>query len=265
MEPLLLEEIIEVRLRNRGDKMIKVNDLTKIYGEGNIAVRALDQISFQVKEGEFVAIMGPSGSGKSTLMNTLGCLDTPTEGDYKIDGTSVSKLSNKELAQIRNRKIGFIFQTFNLLPRLSALKNVEQPMIYKGVSRKNREKKAAEALTDVGLGNRLNHKPTELSGGQKQRVAIARSLVNDPQIILADEPTGNLDSETEKDILEILTRFNRDGITIVMVTHDRKVAHYAERIVHFKDGQIVKEEKVAREDRLGIGRDVSGGEEGEAS
>ena len=245
--------------------MIKVKDLSKIYGEGEIAVKALDKISFQVEEGEFVAIMGPSGSGKSTLMNTLGCLDTPTEGDYKIDGISVSKLSNKELARIRNKKIGFIFQTFNLLPRLSAIKNVEQPMIYKGVSKKDRKKKAAEALTDVGLGNRLNHKPNELSGGQKQRVAIARSLVNDPQIILADEPTGNLDSETEKDILEILTRFNRRGITIVMVTHDRKVAHYAQRIVHFKDGQIVEEEKVAKEDRLGIDRVRAGGEAGEAS
>jgi putative ABC transport system ATP-binding protein len=186
--------------------------------------------------------MGPSGSGKSTLMNVIGCLDKPTAGKYFLDGTNVSELSPKKLAHIRNRKIGFIFQTFNLLPRLSALKNVEQPMIYSGINRKERLKIAKKALTDVGLENRVDHKPSELSGGQRQRVAIARSLVNKPQIILADEPTGNLDSKSEEDILSILQSLNQKDITIVMVTHDTKVAHHAHRIVHFKDGKLVKEE-----------------------
>ncbi len=229
--------------------MIKVDDLTKVYGKGEIAVEALKKVSFSVKEGEFVAIMGPSGSGKSTLMNILGCLDTPTSGDYILSGTNVSKMSDKELAQTRNRKIGFIFQTFNLLPRLSALKNVEQPMIYKGVSRKKREEIARLVLTDVGLGERVDHRPNELSGGQRQRVAIARALVNDPDIVLADEPTGNLDTKSEEDILNILTELNKKGITIVMVTHDEYVAHYAHRIVHFQDGEIVKEQ-TARGARL---------------
>lgn len=225
--------------------MIKVDELTKIYGNGELAVEALKKISFTVGKGEFVAIMGPSGSGKSTLMNILGCLDTPTSGDYILSGTNVSKMTDKELAGIRNRKIGFIFQTFNLLPRLTALKNVEQPMIYKGVSRKQREEIASNVLTDVGLGERMDHRPNELSGGQRQRVAIARALVNDPDIILADEPTGNLDTKSEEDILDILTGLNKRGITIVMVTHDEHVAHYAHRIVHFQDGEIIKEQ-VAR-------------------
>jgi len=229
--------------------MIKVDNLTKVYGKGEIAVEALKKVSFTVKEGEFVAIMGPSGSGKSTLMNILGCLDTPTSGDYILGGTNVSKMSDKELARTRNRKIGFIFQTFNLLPRLSALKNVEQPMIYKGVGRKEREEVACRVLTDVGLGERVDHRPNELSGGQRQRVAIARALVNDPDIVLADEPTGNLDTKSEEDILDILTGLNEKGITIVMVTHDEYVAHYAHRIVHFQDGEIVKEQ-TARGARL---------------
>ncbi|MFW5971857.1 MAG: ABC transporter ATP-binding protein [Bacillota bacterium] len=223
--------------------MIKVSNLTKIYGQGDIAVEALKSISFSVEEGEFVAVMGPSGSGKSTLMNILGCLDTPTGGDYVLSGTNVSQMTDKQLAKIRNRKIGFIFQTFNLLLRLTALKNVEQPMIYKGVSRKEREKIGKKVLTDVGLGDRVDHRPNELSGGQRQRVAIARALVNDPDIILADEPTGNLDSKSEEDILKILTGLNEKGITIVMVTHDENVAHHAHRIVHFQDGEIVREEK----------------------
>ncbi|MFW6306036.1 MAG: ABC transporter ATP-binding protein [Bacillota bacterium] len=223
--------------------MIKVSNLTKIYGQGDIAVEALKSISFSVEEGEFVAVMGPSGSGKSTLMNILGCLDTPTGGDYVLSGTNVSQMTDKQLAKIRNRKIGFIFQTFNLLLRLTALKNVEQPMIYKGVSRKEREKIGKQVLTDVGLGDRVDHRPNELSGGQRQRVAIARALVNDPDIILADEPTGNLDSKSEEDILKILTGLNEKGITIVMVTHDENVAHHAHRIVHFQDGEIVREEK----------------------
>lgn len=226
--------------------MIKVDNLTKIYGSGEIAVEALKQVSFTVKEGEFVAIMGPSGSGKSTLMNILGCLDTPTSGDYILSGTNVSKMTDKELAKTRNRKIGFIFQTFNLLPRLTSLKNVEQPMIYKGIGKKEREEIATRVLTDVGLGERVDHRPNELSGGQRQRVAIARALVNDPDIILADEPTGNLDTKSEEDILDILTALNDKGITIVMVTHDEHVAHYAHRIVHFQDGEIIREEATRR-------------------
>ena len=222
--------------------MIAVNNLSKIYGKGEIAVKALDNISFQVKEGEFVAVMGPSGSGKSTLMNILGCLDRPTEGIYILDQTDVSKMSDQELARIRNLKVGFIFQTYNLLARLTALRNVEQPMIYKGITRKTRYKLAQQALTDVGLADRLNHKPAELSGGQRQRVAIARALVNQPQIILADEPTGNLDSKSGEEILKILTGLNQQGITIVMVTHDQKVASHAHRLVYFRDGRIIREE-----------------------
>ncbi len=245
--------------------MIRVVNLSKIYGKGEIAIRALDDISFEVKKGEFVAIMGPSGSGKSTLMNILGCLDTPDSGEYILDNTRVSELSDKKLAKIRNGKIGFIFQTYNLLPRLSAQKNVEQPMIYKGTSRKDRQIRSKKVLEDVGLGKRLDHKPSELSGGQRQRVAIARSLVNDPQIILADEPTGNLDSESEKDILKILTRLNKTGITVIMVTHDRKVAHYSEKIVHFKDGKIIREEKIDIPQHLELDLDKAGGGRDEIS
>lgn len=224
--------------------MIEVRGLTKTYGKGEIAVQALRDISFHVKKGEFVAIMGPSGSGKSTLMNILGCLDTPTKGEYFLDDILVSEMKDRKLAHIRNQKIGFIFQTYNLLPRFSALKNVELPMIYKGVFRRKRQQISKQCLEAVGLGDRLRHKPAELSGGQRQRVAIARALVNDPRIILADEPTGNLDSKSEEDILKIMHRLNDQGITIVMVTHDEMVARHAERIVHFRDGQIVKEERV---------------------
>ncbi|MFW6256955.1 MAG: ABC transporter ATP-binding protein [Bacillota bacterium] len=234
--------------------VIEVNNLNKVYGVGDVAVGALKDVSFSVTKGEFVAVMGPSGSGKSTLLNLLGCFDTPTEGDYFLDGTDVKELSDKELARIRNRKIGFIFQSYNLLPRFSALKNVEQPMIYKGVRGRERLKTAREALEKVGLGDRMDHKPNELSGGQRQRVAIARSLVNDPRIILADEPTGNLDSGTENEILEVMVDLNLQGITIVMVTHERVVAEHAERILHFKDGKLMREEKL-------IGND--GGDSGE--
>ncbi|MCF8001491.1 MAG: ABC transporter ATP-binding protein [Halanaerobiales bacterium] len=222
--------------------MINIKRLDKVYGSGEIAVKALNEVTLNVKPGEFLAIMGPSGSGKSTLMNILGCLDKPTKGEYYLDGTKVSALTQQELAHIRNLKIGFVFQTFNLLPRLSALKNVEQPMIYSGIKRRERLKIAEEALTAVGLKDRIDHTPSELSGGQRQRVAIARSLVNNPQIILADEPTGNLDSKSEEDILDILKSLNNKGITIVMVTHDTSVAHHAHRIVHFKDGKLIKEE-----------------------
>ncbi len=222
--------------------MINIKKMDKVYGTGEIAVNALQAVDLNVKVGEFLAIMGPSGSGKSTLMNILGCLDKPTKGEYYLDGTNVSALSQKKLAHIRNLKIGFVFQTFNLLPRLSALKNVEQPMIYSGINRKERYKIAKKALTAVGLENRIDHRPSELSGGQRQRVAIARALVNNPQIILADEPTGNLDSKSEEDILNILKSLNDKGITVVMVTHDNSVAHHAHRIVHFKDGKLIKEE-----------------------
>jgi putative ABC transport system ATP-binding protein len=239
--------------------MIEVNNMTKVYGKGEIAIKALNDISLEVEQGEFVAIMGPSGSGKSTLMNMLGCLDTPTDGDYFLDGTIVSSLSEKKLAKTRNQKIGFIFQTYNLLPRLTAKKNVEQPMIYKGTPRKERDKIASDALADVGLGDRLEHKPSELSGGQRQRVAIARALVNDPQIILADEPTGNLDTESEEDILNILLDLNNKGITIVMVTHDKKVAHYAHRIVHFRDGKLIRQEYIDEDSRI---TSIAGGESG---
>jgi putative ABC transport system ATP-binding protein len=239
--------------------MIDVKNMTKVYGKGEIAVKALNKVSFEVKKGEFVAIMGPSGSGKSTLMNMLGCLDTPTDGEYFLDKTLVSQLSEKELAKIRNQKIGFIFQTYNLLPRLTAIKNVIQPMIYKGTLRKERYKIAEKALISVGLKDRLNHKPSELSGGQRQRVAIARALVNDPQIILADEPTGNLDTESEEDILNILLALNEKDITIVMVTHDENVAHYAHRIVHFRDGKLIREEFIDEQSRLKSLRGVKSG------
>lgn len=241
--------------------MIYVENLSKVYGKGEIAVHALKNISFQVNEGEFVAIMGPSGSGKSTLMNILGCLDSPTDGIYQLAGVDVSEMKSRELANVRNERIGFIFQTFNLLPRFTAMKNVELPMIYNGVRKSKRREKAEKALQSVGLGNRIDHKPSELSGGQRQRVAIARSLVNDPEIILADEPTGNLDSKSEAEILKILCELNESGITVVMVTHDRKVAEHAHRIVNFKDGEIVKEEVV------GPGREqaTGGGEMGETS
>ncbi|MFW5999356.1 MAG: ABC transporter ATP-binding protein [Halanaerobiaceae bacterium] len=224
--------------------VIRVKNLTKIYGKGDIAVEALKDVSFDVETGEFLAVMGPSGSGKSTLLNLLGCLDTPTEGEYYLDGSPVSERSEKELARIRNRKIGFIFQSYNLLPRFSALKNVEQPMIYKGVRGRERTETARRALEKVGLGDRLDHRPNELSGGQRQRVAIARSLVNEPRIILADEPTGNLDTDTEAEILEVMEKLNNQGITIVMVTHEQAVAAHAHRIIHFRDGRLVREEEI---------------------
>lgn len=224
--------------------VIAVDNLNKVYGSGEIAVEALQEVSFTIEKGEFVAIMGPSGSGKSTLMNLLGCLDTPTSGSYCLDGRDISQNSERELAYIRNEKLGFIFQSYNLLPRFSAVKNVEQPMIYKGVAKSKRKEIAIQALKDVGLGDRLDHTPPELSGGQCQRVAIARSLVNDPQIILADEPTGNLDTESEKEILEIMHRLNEREITIVMVTHEPPVAKHSDRILHFKDGQLVGAEEV---------------------
>ncbi len=219
-------------------QVIQVREITKIYRMGAVEVPALRGVSFDVARGELIAIMGPSGSGKSTLMNILGCLDRPTAGEYLLDGQLVSQLNDDQLAGIRNRKVGFVFQSFNLLPRMTALANVELPLRYAGMLSGTREK-AQAALEAVGLGDRLMHKPSELSGGQQQRVAIARALVNNPAIILADEPTGNLDTRSGQEIMGLLVTLNRDqGTTIVLVTHDPEIAAYAERVIHIRDGQI---------------------------
>lgn len=224
--------------------MIEIRNLTKIYKMGETEVRALDGISLSIAEKEFVAIVGPSGSGKSTLMNILGCLDIPTEGSYELDGQEVSQCNDNQLAEIRNRKIGFIFQNFNLLSKLNAIENVELPLIYIGVGSKERKAKAIEALKKVGLEQRVHHKPSELSGGQQQRVAIARALVTNPPFILADEPTGNLDSKTGKEVLQMLKDLHAKGNTIVLITHDDSIAKEAERVVRIKDGKIVMDGEV---------------------
>lgn len=221
-----------------GDRLIQIDHLTKVYQLGEVDVHALRGVSLHVTKGEFVAIMGASGSGKSTFMNILGCLDKPTKGTYILEGIDVGKLSRDELASIRNRKIGFVFQGFNLLSRTSAIENVELPMFYSTVSNKLRKAKAIEALGKVGLGDRLHHYPNQLSGGQQQRVAIARSLVNDPSIILADEPTGNLDSRTSVEVMGIFQELNGHGITVILVTHEPDIAQFAKRHVVFKDGKI---------------------------
>jgi len=220
------------------DAIIVVRNLKREYTMGSETVRALRGVDFTIRRNEFVAIMGPSGSGKSTLMNLIGCLDSPSEGEYWLNGHRVSELGDDELARIRNREIGFVFQTFNLLPRASALQNVELPMIYAGFSAKERRKAAEDALTRVGLGDRMGHRPNELSGGQRQRVAIARALVNNPSIILADEPTGNLDSKTSEEILQLFEQLYADGQTIILVTHEHDIAAHARRQVHLKDGMI---------------------------
>lgn len=231
--------------------MIRVENLVKVYKNGKLEVKAVSGINLSVEKNEFVSIMGASGSGKSTLMNILGCLDSPTEGKYYLDGEDVSALSKKKLAYVRNRKIGFVFQSFNLLPKLTALQNVELPMIYAGKRASERRKIAMEALERVGLAQRSRHKPNEMSGGQRQRVAIARSLVNNPAIILADEPTGNLDSRSSAEIMEIFRQLNKEGATVVMVTHEPDIAEYTKRIVTFRDGDIISdrptEEKSAEE------------------
>lgn len=223
--------------------MIQVSHLTKIYKTGDTQTIALSDVTFSVKQGEFVAIMGPSGSGKSTLMHMIGALDTPTTGTYILDNEDVSKLSDDQLASIRNRKIGFVFQAFNLLPRRSALKNVMLPMMYGGVPKKDRETRAKKYLEMVGLGNRLLHSTSQLSGGQQQRVAIARSLAMNPSILLADEPTGNLASAQGEEVMEIFKKLNREGHTIVMITHEPDIAAHAKRIITIRDGKLVEDKK----------------------
>ncbi|MDP6419083.1 MAG: ABC transporter ATP-binding protein [Candidatus Krumholzibacteria bacterium] len=218
--------------------MIDVRDLFKIYQVGDSEVRALDGVDLSVEKGEYMAIMGPSGSGKSTLMNIIGCLDTPSSGSYELAGQTVSSLKDDELARIRNREIGFVFQTFNLLPRADVLHNVELPMIYSGLPAAERRSRVATAIESVGLSDRARHKPTELSGGQRQRVAIARALVNNPSILLADEPTGNLDSKTGEEIMAVLEDLNKQGHTVILVTHESSVSDRAERVVRLMDGKI---------------------------
>ena len=220
-----------------------INEITKIYQLGDVSVKALCSISLSIENGEFIAIMGPSGSGKSTFMNILGCLDKPTSGRYLLEGTNVGSLGRDELAAIRNKKIGFVFQGFNLLPRTSALENVELPMLYNGVTAKERRQKAMAALKSVGLEGREHHFPNQLSGGQQQRVAVARALVNNAPIILADEPTGNLDTKTSAEIMELFTKLNAESnITIILITHEADIAGYSRRIIKFRDGCIISDE-----------------------
>jgi len=226
-------------------KVIQIEQLTKIYHLGKIKVEALRGVSFEINTGDFVSIMGPSGSGKSTLMHIIGCLDYPTGGKYFLSGQDVSKLNDDQLALFRNQKIGFVFQEFNLLPKATILRNVELPLTYNNTHSKNKKQLAVQALEEVGLGNRLNHRPNEISGGQKQRVAIARALVNRPSIILADEPTGNLDSKTGQDIMNIIKKLHDDGNTIILVTHEPEIAQYSQRVLHLKDGVIDRDEVIA--------------------
>jgi putative ABC transport system ATP-binding protein len=228
--------------RPAGPVVIDIENITKDYVMGEEIVRALRGVSLQIRRNEYLAVMGPSGSGKSTLMNMLGCLDTPTSGRYEFNGRNVAEMDDDELAAIRNREIGFVFQTFNLLPRATSLRNVELPLIYAGMDPESREERATQALTDVGLGDRIQHKPNELSGGQRQRVAIARALVNNPSIILADEPTGNLDSKTGEEIMALLEDLYQRNHTIILVTHERDIAAHARRTIRLRDGVVESDE-----------------------
>jgi putative ABC transport system ATP-binding protein len=232
--------------------MIETNDLWKTYRMGSEDVHALRGASLSIEKGQYVAIMGPSGSGKSTLMNLIGCLDTPTRGEYRLNGKLASRMNDNELANIRNREIGFVFQTFNLLPRATALHNVELPLIYNGTGARERESMAREALDKVQLSDRVDHKPTELSGGQRQRVAIARALVNNPSLILADEPTGNLDSKTSVEIMRLLEDLHRLGNTIIVVTHEKSIAEHAQRVLSILDGRIAGDDTIPEERRNGV-------------
>ena len=236
--------------------LIDLSEVTKVYSMGEVQVRALDGVSLTVDPGELLAIMGASGSGKSTLMNVVGCLDRPTSGRYLLDGKDVSRLDRAELARTRNRTIGFVFQSFNLLSRTSALENVELPLLYSGARRRDRLRRSEEALGRVGLGERLDHHPNQLSGGQQQRVAVARALVTDPRLLLGDEPTGNLDSKTSVEIMALFQELNRGGITVALVTHEADVAAYAARVVVVKDGKIVSDHRQAPKDARAE-RDVS--------
>lgn len=218
--------------------LLELKNIGKKYKIGTEVINALHTIDLKIEKGEYVALMGPSGSGKSTLMNIIGCLDTPSQGEYFLNGKEVSKMSENELAEIRNKEIGFIFQTFNLVPRSNALDNVALPLVYAGINKEQRVKRATKTLNDVGLGDRITHKPNELSGGQRQRVAVARALVNNPSIILADEPTGNLDSKTSEEIMTLFREIHKSGNTIIVVTHEEEIAQHALRIVRIKDGKI---------------------------
>jgi putative ABC transport system ATP-binding protein len=227
--------------------LIRLQNISRRYQMGAELIHALREVSLEIERGEYVAIMGPSGSGKSTLMNLIGCLDTPTSGTYELNGVSVSDMDDNQLAGIRNKEIGFVFQTFNLLPRANALRNVELPLIYAGLSNEERKQKALDALAQVGLADRIHHKPNELSGGQRQRVAVARALVTDPSIILADEPTGNLDSKTGEEIMALFESLSQKGNTMIVVTHEEEVARHAHRVLRIRDGLIAADEKAGRQ------------------
>jgi len=232
--------------------LIETNNLWKTYEMGAETVHALRGVSITIEKGEYVAIMGPSGSGKSTLMNLIGCLDTPTQGEYILNGRKVSQMNDDELAAIRNREIGFVFQTFNLLPRATALHNVELPLIYNGTSAQGRRELALKALAKVDLADRVTHKPSELSGGQRQRVAMARALVNEPSLLLADEPTGNLDSKTSIEIMKLIDDLHRQGNTIIIVTHEKDIAQHAHRVLSILDGEIAEDTRLSQEQRNGV-------------